>query len=89
MRLLFLNQLLENYWFSLSTMTYDDEFTQCLNLARALNLIVSSRRVNGVFYVYDAAGQGRPWEAFISDYPLERLQAMVSRAQARYDTRAS
>jgi hypothetical protein len=67
----------------------NDEFTQCLNLARALNLIVSSRRVNGVFYVYDTAGQSKPWDSFISDYPLERLQAMASRAQLRYNTRAS
>lgn len=59
------------------------ELTQCLNLARALDLIVSSRIVNGVLYVYNAAGQGRPWDSFVSDYPLERLQAMVDRRQIR------
>lgn len=59
------------------------EVTQCLNLARALNLIVSSRAVSGKLYVYDAAGRSKPWENFIADYPLERLQAMVERAQLR------
>jgi hypothetical protein len=59
------------------------EITQCLNLARALNLVVSSRTVNGKLYVYDAGGRSRLWESFIADFPLERLQAMVERAQAR------
>ncbi|NET32472.1 MAG: hypothetical protein F6K19_10745 [Cyanothece sp. SIO1E1] len=58
------------------------EFTQCLNLARALNLIVSSRTIGGVLYVYNAAGQSKSWESFVAEYPLERLQAMVSRRQA-------
>jgi hypothetical protein len=61
----------------------DNEFTQCLNLARALNLIASSGRKNGRFYVYDAVGQAKLWDSFVSEYPLERLQAMVSRAQLR------
>ncbi len=60
------------------------EFTQCLNLARALNLIVSSRTVNGIFYVYNSAGYAKPWDSFVSEYPLERLQAMAQRAQLRY-----
>lgn len=58
------------------------ELTQCLHLAKMLNLIVSSRMINGVLYVYNAAGQKRPWDSFISDYPLERLQAMVDRQQS-------
>jgi hypothetical protein len=59
------------------------EVTQCLNLARALNLIVSSRIINGKLFVYDAAGNAKAWESFVADFPLERLQAMVARAQAR------
>jgi hypothetical protein len=59
------------------------EITQSLNLARALDLIASSRIVNGVLYVYNATGQGKPWDSFASEYPLERLQAMVNRAQLR------
>lgn len=57
------------------------ELTQCLHLAKTLDLIVSSRMINGVLYVYNAAGQKRPWDSFISDYPLERLQAMLERRQ--------
>jgi hypothetical protein len=60
-----------------------NELTQCFNLAKALDLISSSRKVNGVLYVYNAAGQGKPWEAFAAEYPLERLQAMASRGQSR------
>jgi len=56
-----------------------NEFTQCLNLAKALDLISASRKINGVLYVYNALGQAKPWDSFVSDYPLERLQAMVSR----------
>lgn len=59
-----------------------NEITRCLNLARALNLIVSSRTVNGILYVYDARGYAQPWEHFLAMYPLERLEAMVSRARA-------
>lgn len=59
------------------------EVTLCLHLARALDLIVSSRTVNGKLYVYDAAGHAKPWENFIADYPIERLQAMVERSQLR------
>ena len=59
------------------------ELTQCLHLAKTLDLIVSSRMINGVLYVYDAAGQKRPWDSFISDYPMERLQAMIDRMQMR------
>ncbi|MBF2049881.1 hypothetical protein [Leptolyngbya sp. 7M] len=58
-------------------MTTPNEFTQCLNLARALDLITSSRTVGGVLYVYNAAGYAKSWESFIAEYPLERLQAMV------------
>jgi hypothetical protein len=58
-----------------------NEFTQCFNLAKALDLIISSRKVNGVLYVYNAAGHAKPWESFAAEYPLERLQAMVSRGQ--------
>ena len=60
-----------------------DELTQSLNLARALDLIVSSRVVNGVLHVYNAAGQSRSWDSFISDFPLERMQAMAARNQPR------
>lgn len=59
------------------------ELTQCLHWAKTLDLIVSSRMINGVLYVYNAAGQKRPWDSFISDYPLERLQAMIDRQQIR------
>jgi hypothetical protein len=58
-------------------MTTPNEFTQCLNLARALDLITSSRTVGGVLYVYNAAGHAKPWDSFMAEYPLERLQAMV------------
>jgi hypothetical protein len=54
-----------------------NEFTQCLNLARALDLITSSRTIGGVLYVYNASGHAKPWDSFIAEYPLERLQAMV------------
>ncbi|CAA9378928.1 hypothetical protein AVDCRST_MAG94-4747 [uncultured Leptolyngbya sp.] len=37
-------------------------------------------------YVYDAAGQKRPWDSFVSDYPLERLRAMIDRRQIRPTT---
>ncbi|XGV94882.1 MAG: hypothetical protein ACAF41_19335 [Leptolyngbya sp. BL-A-14] len=57
------------------------ELTQCLHWAKMLDLIVSSRMINGVLYVYNAAGQKRPWDSFISDYPPERLQTMVDRQQ--------
>jgi len=63
-----------------------DETTQCLNLARAMDLIVSSRTLNGVFYVYNPAGQAKSWDSFVSEYPLERLQAMVERAQKRAES---
>ncbi|NJR39485.1 MAG: hypothetical protein HC781_12545 [Leptolyngbyaceae cyanobacterium CSU_1_4] len=56
-----------------------NELTQCMNLARALDLITSSRTIAGTLYVYNAGGQSRPWEAFMAEYPLERLQAMVHR----------
>jgi hypothetical protein len=56
-----------------------NEFTQCLNLARALDLITSSRTIGGVFYVYNAAGYAKRWDSFIAEYPLERLQAMVNK----------
>jgi hypothetical protein len=59
-----------------------NEFTQSFNLAKALDLISSSRKINGVLYVYNAAGQAKSWDSFAAEYPLERLQAMVSRAQA-------
>ncbi|MBW4691917.1 MAG: hypothetical protein KME27_09120 [Lyngbya sp. HA4199-MV5] len=52
-------------------------------MAKALDLIVSSRMINGVLYVYNATGHKVPWDSFISDYPLERLQAMVDRQQIR------
>jgi hypothetical protein len=58
-------------------MTTPSEFTQCLNLARALDLITSSRTVGGIFYVYNAAGHAKAWDSFMIEYPLERLQAMV------------
>lgn len=57
-----------------------NEFTQCLNLARALDLITSSRTVGGVLYVYNASGYAKSWENFVAEYPLERLQAMVNKA---------
>ncbi|MDX2229640.1 MAG: hypothetical protein NW220_08380 [Leptolyngbyaceae cyanobacterium bins.349] len=59
------------------------ELTQSLNLARALDLIISSRIVNGVLYVYTATGQARPWDSFSADFPLERLQAMANRMSLR------
>ncbi|MBD2035814.1 hypothetical protein H6F86_30625 [Phormidium sp. FACHB-592] len=62
------------------------ELTQCLHLAKTLDLIVSSRMINGVLYVYDAAGQKKPWDSFVSDYPLERLRAMIDRRQIRPTT---
>jgi hypothetical protein len=62
------------------------ELTQCLNLARALDLIVSSRTINGVLYVYSQAGYAKAWDSFVSEYPLERLQAMAHRLQVRLDT---
>lgn len=61
----------------------NSEFTQSLNLARALDLVVSSRIINGVLHVYDVAGHAKPWESFATEYPLERLQAMAARAQLR------
>ncbi|NJP11020.1 MAG: hypothetical protein HC866_17340 [Leptolyngbyaceae cyanobacterium RU_5_1] len=61
-----------------------NEITQSLNLARALDLVVSSRIVNGVMYVYNAAGQSKSWDSFATEYPLERLQAMVARAQLQH-----
>ncbi len=64
------------------------ELTQCLNLARALNLIVSSRTINGVLYVYSQAGYAKAWDSFVSEYPLERLQAMANRLQIRLNTTA-
>lgn len=57
------------------------EFTQWFNLARALDLVVSSRSVNGVLYVYTDHGYAKPWHVFATEYPLERLQAMVDRAR--------
>lgn len=59
-----------------------NEFTQWLNLARALNLVISSRRVGGILYVYTPGGQSKPWDAFAAEYPLERLQAMISREKS-------
>ncbi len=59
------------------------EATQCLNLARMLDLVVSSRSINGVLHVYDAAGHCQPLERFVTDYPLERLQAMMERDRLR------
>jgi hypothetical protein len=56
-----------------------NEFTQWLNLARALNFIVSSRTVNGITYVYTPSGQSKSLESFAAEYPLERLQAMANR----------
>lgn len=61
----------------------DREVTKCLNWARVLNLISSSQTVNGVLHVYRVAGHRQPWEQFISDYPPERLQAMIERATLR------
>ncbi len=61
----------------------DSEITQSLNLARALDLIVSSRNVNGVLYVYTAPGRSQSWERFSSEFPLERLQAMANRLTLR------
>jgi len=58
-----------------------DELTQCLNLARMLNLVTATRRINGVLYVYRLNGHYTTWESFVSEYPLERLQAMVNRSR--------
>ncbi len=65
--------------FEIVKMLTPKEITQCLNLARALDLITSSRTIGGVLYVYNAAGQAKAWESFVAEYPLERLQAMVNR----------
>lgn len=62
----------------------NSELTQSLNLARALNLVVSSRIVNGVLYVYNATGHGKPWDSFSAEYPLERLQAMATRVRPHH-----
>ncbi|MGA7934251.1 MAG: hypothetical protein WCA35_11950 [Kovacikia sp.] len=62
------------------------ELTQCLNWARALNLVVSSRTINGILYVYNSAGQAKRWDSFLAEYPLERLQAMVNRMNIRGNT---
>jgi len=59
------------------------DLTQSLNLARSLDLIVSSRIVNGVMYVYNTAGQAKSWDNFATEYPLERLQAMATRSLLR------
>ncbi|MBE9181508.1 hypothetical protein IQ268_23380 [Oculatella sp. LEGE 06141] len=56
-----------------------NEFTQAFNLAKALNLVTASRIVNGVLYVYNSAGQAKPWDSFAAEFPLERLMAMVNR----------
>jgi hypothetical protein len=56
-----------------------NEFTQSFNLAKALNLVTSSRIINGVLYVYNSAGYAKSWESFAAEYPLERLLAMVDR----------
>jgi hypothetical protein len=56
-----------------------NELTQCLNLARALDLITSSRTIAGKLYVYNAAGQPKLWDSFMAEFPLERLQAMAQR----------
>ncbi|WP_088892512.1 hypothetical protein [Leptolyngbya ohadii] len=58
-------------------MTTPHEVTQCLNLARSLDLISSTRTIGGILYVYTIAGQAKPWEHFTAEYPLERLQAMA------------
>jgi hypothetical protein len=58
-------------------MTTPHEVTQCLNLAKALDLISSSRMVGGILYVYTVAGQGKPLDHFTAEFPLERLQAMA------------
>lgn len=62
------------------------ELTQCLNLARALNLISSSRSIHGVLYVYSATGYPKRWDSFIAEYPLERLQAMATRMQIKLES---
>lgn len=56
-----------------------DELTQWLNLAKALDIIVSSRTINGMMYVYTQSGGAKPWNSIAADYPLERLQAMANR----------
>ncbi|MBD1850541.1 hypothetical protein [Leptolyngbya sp. FACHB-711] len=53
------------------------EVTQCLHLAKALDLISSSRMVGGILYVYTVAGQLKPLDHFTAEFPLERLQAMA------------
>lgn len=58
-----------------------NEFTQCFNLAKALDLVSATRRVNGILYVYNAAGHAKPWDNFAAEFPLERLQAMVDRGR--------
>jgi hypothetical protein len=58
-----------------------DELTQCLNLARVLNLVTATRCIDGVLYVYRLNGHYTTWESFASEYPLERLQAMISRSR--------
>jgi hypothetical protein len=56
-----------------------NESTQWLNLARALNIIASSRQINGMTYVYTPTGNRRTLESLIAEYPLERLQSMINR----------
>ena len=63
-------------------MATPNEFTQCLNLARALDLITSSRTVGGILYVYNSTGYAKSWDSFALEYPLERLQAMVQKQQS-------
>jgi hypothetical protein len=75
----FLDLIFQTNWIFIAKMTTPNEFTQCLNLARALDLITSSRTIGGVLYVYNAAGHAKRWDSFIAEYPLERLQAMVTR----------
>ncbi len=55
---------------------------QCFNLGIALNLLKSGQQLGCVFYMYNLRGYRRTLESFVSDYPLERLQAMVQRMQA-------
>jgi hypothetical protein len=58
------------------------ETTQYLNLAKSLNLLASGHQIGGTFYVYDSSGHRRTLESFMVDFPLERLQAMITRMQA-------
>lgn len=60
-----------------------EETTQYLNLAKSLNLVASGHQIGGTFYVYDLGGHKRTLDSFMTDFPLERLQAMVHRMQAR------